>query len=60
VVERFDVTRSAGELMSVAERAVVRRRERGYRRTGPFTGSRLDRRWLPNALVRAVRRGGNR
>jgi glycosyltransferase involved in cell wall biosynthesis len=60
VVERFDVTRSAGELMSVAERAIVRRRERGYRRTGPFTGSRLDRRWLPNALVRAVRRGGNR
>ena len=56
VSARFDVRDTALQYANVAERAAAHRAAHGWRATGPFTGSRLDRRWLPNTLVRAVRR----
>jgi glycosyltransferase involved in cell wall biosynthesis len=56
VASRFDINRTAAEFVAVLDASVQRRRERGWQRTGPYAGSRLDQRWLPNALVRAVRR----
>jgi glycosyltransferase involved in cell wall biosynthesis len=55
VVERdWDIRRNAAEYERLFERWAELRRPRAARRQVPY-GSRLDRRWLPNVMVRAIR-----
>lgn len=59
VARAWDIRARAAEYESLFDRWAELRRPRVHRRVAPY-GSRLDKRWIPNAMVRAVRslRGG--